>query len=378
MNSTVTDRFRALAESTKTHAVFRRLVDVPWNSKIVIYGPNSVGQNLYHSLRRYRPDIDVVAFIDTFRRGNFDNKPIVRLDDFKRSEFEFDHILITMLGRLEQVLPNLQGIRKEKIGICFASTFNLFGTRAPAHIDDWHVRVAKIRAALADDRDRTVWDVLTDGMSTQSLYGLAEYIVANNVPAETYLEHATIGQGSVVIEGGPFDGATTLTFAEHVGHTGRVYAFEPVPPSSLGDNLAAQPRLARRIEVMAEALWARSGTLYFSEDAAASHVAADGTGIPVRAVSIDDFAASIDRLDLIKLDVEGAELPILSGATETIIRFRPQIAVTIYHGFDQFVLVPEYLVDLLKKYHYRFHITAHHVISIDVILHCIPESRPLE
>jgi hypothetical protein len=93
--------------------VFRRLVDVPWNSKIVIYGPNSVGQNLYHSLRRYRPDIDVVAFIDTFRRGNFDNKPIVRLDDFKRSEFEFDHILITMLGRLEQVLPNLQGIWKE-------------------------------------------------------------------------------------------------------------------------------------------------------------------------------------------------------------------------------------------------------------------------
>jgi hypothetical protein len=40
------------------------------------------------------------------------------------------------------------------------------------------------------------------------------------------------------------------------------------------------------------------------------------------------------------MDIEGAEQLALEGAIETIKRFKPKLAIAIYHNMDQFVNVP--------------------------------------
>jgi len=56
----------------------------------------------------------------------------------------------------------------------------------------------------------------------------------------------------------------------------------------------------------------------------------------VDVTSLDTWAAQekIEELDLIKMDIEGAEIEALAGATETLKRFRPQILLQAYHIRD--------------------------------------------
>ena len=54
---------------------------------------------------------------------------------------------------------------------------------------------------------------------------------------------------------------------------------------------------------------------------------------PCECATVDEIVArlKLDRVDFIKLDVEGAEPWALCGAVETIRRFKPSIACCIYH-----------------------------------------------
>jgi hypothetical protein len=61
-------------------------------------------------------------------------------------------------------------------------------------------------------------------------------------------------------------------------------------------------------------------------------------------------AEGIDRVDYIKLDLEGAEPEALEGMMETVLRFRPQMAVSIYHTLDHFIDLPRYWMEWLENY----------------------------
>jgi FkbM family methyltransferase len=173
--------------------------------------------------------------------------------------------------------------------------------------------------------------------------------------------------GDVVIDGGGCWGDTALCFAHQVGPTGRVLTFEFVPENLaiLRTNLDANPALRACIEVREEALWRRSGeTLCFDDDGPASTVrpSVDSTGTTVPTVAIDDLVRTraIDRVDFIKLDVEGAELAVLEGAAETIRRDRPTLAVSLYHRLDDFVEIPAFLAAAGVDYElYLDHFTIH-------------------
>jgi hypothetical protein len=52
----------------------------------------------------------------------------------------------------------------------------------------------------------------------------------------------------------------------------------------------------------------------------------------------------------LKLDIEGAEYKALKGAEKTINKFRPLIAVAIYHNIDDMVRIPIYLSKLNNNY----------------------------
>jgi hypothetical protein len=56
----------------------------------------------------------------------------------------------------------------------------------------------------------------------------------------------------------------------------------------------------------------------------------------MEAVTVDAFVRDrgLDRVDFIKLDVEGAERHVLDGAAETLRRFRPKVALSVYHRPD--------------------------------------------
>jgi len=79
-------------------------------------------------------------------------------------------------------------------------------------------------------------------------------------------------------------------------------------------------------------------------------------------VTIDDFVtrAELERVDFVKLDIEDAEAAALTGAKTTIERWKPKLAVAIYHSDEQFVAVPELVAELEPSYRlFLDHLTVH-------------------
>ena len=72
--------------------------------------------------------------------------------------------------------------------------------------------------------------------------------------------------------------------------------------------------------------------------------------VPVR--PLDDIVDELrlDRVDFIKMDIEGAERQAVEGARRTIQRFRPRMALCTYHMVDDPVAVPEATLKIQSDY----------------------------
>lgn len=139
--------------------------------------------------------------------------------------------------------------------------------------------------------------------------------------------------GATVLDIGANVGSYTLLFARWVGDAGHVYAFEPAAESRAGlERHVSLNGLQARVTVRPEAVTDRSGEAPFIDDG--TH--GDNRLVPgatsetrtVPALSIDDFCeASRLAPDVIKIDIEGAELDALRGAQRTIAARGASLAV---------------------------------------------------
>ena len=68
----------------------------------------------------------------------------------------------------------------------------------------------------------------------------------------------------------------------------------------------------------------------------------------------------LQKVDFIKMDIEGAELNSVKGARETLIAFKPKLAISVYHNLADFYNIAEYLDSLALGYKfYLAHYTIH-------------------
>lgn len=149
---------------------------------------------------------------------------------------------------------------------------------------------------------------------------------------------AVLPTGGVALDIGANVGWHTLLMASLVGDDGRVLAAEANPSvrSRLQDNLSLN-RFGQ-VEVIPYAIADTEIAVEFygpeadAADSGNGYVVPDGAGaqrgtIRVETRRLDTIVstAKIDRLDLIKIDVEGFEWPVLQGGEQTIAKFRPHI-----------------------------------------------------
>ncbi|MBM1175077.1 FkbM family methyltransferase [Microvirga arabica] len=162
-------------------------------------------------------------------------------------------------------------------------------------------------------------------------------------------------------------GGTTINFADAVGPEGRVYSFEFMPDNIdvYHANVHANPRLQNRISLVNKPVWSETGrTMSIVGEGPATQVqfADIPDAMKVTAITIDDFVetAGLPHVDLIKMDIEGAEMNALKGAARTIERFKPRIAVCIYHQLFDFYELPQFLLGIREDYKlYSGHSTTH-------------------
>ncbi len=200
---------------------------------------------------------------------------------------------------------------------------------------------------------------LEDGTRIEAVYSSACLGILLNGGASDWDAWLAVRQhvrpGMIVIDAGAHVGEYTVRFSKAVGAAGSVHAFEPDP--------RVYPVLTRNVakcslgNVVANNL-AIGGTegvqgFVLGKDPTGSGLGrSEGTvatgKLDVRVTTIDAYVRSqkIARVDLVKLDIEGAEVEALNGARRVLEEMRPKCIFVECHGsYDE-------VVDILKDCRY--------------------------
>ena len=160
-------------------------------------------------------------------------------------------------------------------------------------------------------------------------------------PAEGAFLEKFLQPGMTVLDIGAHQGLYTLLAAKKVGPDGRVYSFEPSPREQKALLFNVRLNRCRNVRVQALALGNADGSasLYVvngpntgCNSLRPPNLPDRTCGVAVRIQALDNWLAeqNVNRVDFIKLDVEGGELDVLKGAERTLqTRPRPVILCEI-------------------------------------------------
>jgi len=188
-----------------------------------------------------------------------------------------------------------------------------------------------------------------------------------------------INKGDYVIDAGACIGDSSFFFAHRVGPHGKVFAFEMLPENLrvLYKNMELNSAHISNVTVVEKPVSETSGKEFFIfEDGPASQLrevneSSGKEGVKVTSISIDDFVERnhIEKIDMIKMDVEGSELSALKGAVNTIKKFKPKLAICVYHKECDFDEIPKFIdsLGIYEKYNLK-----HHGIQLgETVLYCM-------
>ena len=142
--------------------------------------------------------------------------------------------------------------------------------------------------------------------------------------AERELLRQILFPGAVVVDAGANIGIYSQFLSRHVGATGVVHSFEPSPENF--ERLRSATRKLSNVRLSQSAVGERSGNseLYLSDKLNVDHRAYMAGGdsrrtIPIEMVALDDYFKPGERVDLIKMDIQGYELHALQGANRVLV-----------------------------------------------------------
>lgn len=169
---------------------------------------------------------------------------------------------------------------------------------------------------------------------------------------ELFDQLGMVRPGAVVFDCGAHQGYYALVFSKMVGGRGRVFAFEPFPVLTDVIELNRELNSARTLRLFKVGLGARPGTVAGSlnEENLSAGAARDLVAVTVD--TLDQYARL--RPDLVKLDVEGAEVDALEGARE-LLKQCPHLYVEVHPQYlPRFGRCAMEIFDFLSADRYTF------------------------
>ena len=184
-----------------------------------------------------------------------------------------------------------------------------------------------------------------------------------------YFDMFSPGEKEVFVDAGAYNGDTMFDFLEwNNGSEYKIYSMEPL--THMCEHI--QSRLAKykisNVEVLNYAAWHKKESLEFLEDGEGSSIVTSGGKIFAKGNTIDNLVSE-DKVTFIKFDIEGAELNALKGASKTIQRNQPKLAVCIYHKPLDILEIGRYILSLNPNY--KFYIRHYTLTMYDTVLYAV-------
>jgi len=177
-------------------------------------------------------------------------------------------------------------------------------------------------------------------------------------------------EDELFIDAGGFDGISTIYFFKWLGDhkiNGKSILFEPNPV--LYNECKKNLKDCDNVKIVNKGLWHKNETLKFYKASYGSYVDSNGEEI-IEVISLDEYLKDEkEPVTFIKMDIEGAELNALKGAEQTIKKYKPRLAISIYHKLEDMWEIPNLLLEFVPDY--KFYIRHYSLNFSETVLYAI-------
>ena len=175
-------------------------------------------------------------------------------------------------------------------------------------------------------------------------------------------------EDEVFIDAGAYDGSTSLEFINWVGGKyEHIYMLEPDEIMHCVCEEMIRLKKMDKVSLYKNGAYSKTGVLNFKSDfeTGSSSISYSGDSM-IETITIDEMLSD-SKATYIKMDIEGAEKEALIGCKNTIEKYRPKLAICIYHEPNDLWEIPYYI---LKNYpFYNLYIRHYTDITTETILY---------
>lgn len=340
------------------------------NDPLIIYGLGSTGQKIVDELLDAGVGIDRI--LDRGKAGTtYRGLPVRALgDDGAAVEGR------TVLVALHNHYVDLHQLRDDLIEAGAAQVLTPTNLRQwldgppswpgywldPAYDYDVHAdQFARVRGLLADDTSRSLFDAI---LRYRRSGDIADCPRPSPDDEYTPRDLPRYPEPLHLVDCGAFTGVAIQKFITAGYRVDSAIAFEP-DPTNFATLAARRFPVGRRLNLPL-GTWSSTTQLRFSSDSSmASHLDDQGDTV-IQCVAIDDLLHN-EPVNVVKLDVEGAEIETLKGMQRIIHTQRPALLVSAYHTPGHLHEIATLIDDW--KLDYRFHLRVHEQNTFGVVLY---------
>ena len=340
---------------------------------MVFYGLGSIGRMILDELLDRQVAVDLI--LDRGKRGEtYRDIPILALDDVADGRIAGRTVLLGLNNHYVDVkaidrdlraagaaevltptnLPQIIDAPKAEPGYWLDLSFDY-----AAHESDF----ARLRAMLDDERSRDMLDQILRFRRSGKLADCPEASLTDEYTPADLPRYA----GPLrVVDCGAFTGVAIHKLIGAGYALDTVVAFEPDMTSFR--TLASRNFPANKTLCLPLGTWSETTQLRFASDGSMGSALSDSGEVTIQCVAIDDVLHG-EPVNLLKLDVEGAEIHTLNGMQRIIRDQRPNLLLSAYHTPGHLYEI----ADLVASWDlgYRFHLRVHEYNTFGVVLYCL-------
>lgn len=337
------------------------------NKIVFVFGAGTRTLNFFKMLPEASVVLDrIEAILDNSEEklGElFLNRYIVKSPlDLERENLSDVYIIITSGHYLEikEQLMNQLNISKENI--YYNLEYMVDEQFLQWQIKDEHnEEINKVRNSLFDEKSKQILDEIVYKRNSN----IFDYSNLKSEPQYFLLDILEFNSEEVFIDGGGYSGDTIKEFITLTDNKfEKIYSFEPgiISYSIIEKNFSND----KRIECFNLGLWNEQTSLFFEDNGLdlGNKVSTQGN-MEIKVNSIDNLISV--PVTFIKMDIEGAELEALEGAKTIIQKYKPKLAICIYHKYDDLWRIPNYIKDLVPEY--KLFIRHHSLMNSDTVVY---------
>lgn len=220
------------------------------------------------------------------------------------------------------------------------------------------------KAWLDDELSRETFERYVNGHMNVKNYPMLDVWTQKDVRDQYFPNIINFSQNEVVLDCGAYTGDTFISYIYHVGKVRKYYAFEP--DKTVYEKLVDNTYLYSNVKIIQKGVSDKIGEAGYNISDSCSCIMENAEN----RIDITTIDHEIEGdVSFIKMDIEGEELNALKGAENTILKYKPKLAICVYHKKEDLISIPQYIKALRPDY--KLYLRAHEPTLSEVVLYAV-------